>query len=297
MTNEPPSGLTANMSRSCISSRALLEELTDQAAEPEAANRLFFGLCMFHAIVEGRRDYGALGWNVHYEFPISDLQITTRQLCHYASSSPTLEGAIAAVLRLAGDCNYGGRIADEHDRRVLSALLSHFCDSSILKEDFKVQGLSDYSLPVGALDHSAHLAHIRSLPYSEPPELFGLHANAGTSKNMKGMRSLCSQLLRMGEIEGLDSQGDSASRSLDAYDSDELLAQDGDEARVEALCEEVLSRLPASSFDLHLVRQQYPITRNRSINSVLAQELHRFNTLLELIKHTLTDLKLTMRGE
>jgi len=73
MTNEPPSGLAANMQRSCISARAQLEQLAEQSAEPEAAHRLFYGLCMFHAVVEGRRNFGALGWNVRYEFSISDL--------------------------------------------------------------------------------------------------------------------------------------------------------------------------------------------------------------------------------
>jgi len=87
---------------------------------------------MFHAVVEGRRSYGALGWNVHYEFSLSDLQITARQLCFYASSNQPFEGVIAAVAQLAGDCNYGGRLADERDRRALLALLNDFCTPEIV---------------------------------------------------------------------------------------------------------------------------------------------------------------------
>ena len=52
---------------------------------------------MFHAVVEGRRDYGALGWNVRYDFSISDLQITARQLCRYVGASGAIEEAIFAV--------------------------------------------------------------------------------------------------------------------------------------------------------------------------------------------------------
>jgi dynein heavy chain len=121
------------------------------------------------------------------------------------------------------------------------------------------------------------------------------------SANMKGMRSLCSQLLRLGEVEGLVAQAERAG----AYPPDQDLASsveslaipDSDEMRVEALCEEVLSRLPGAPFDLELVRQQYPIARERSMNSVLTQELQRFNTLLRVIKTTLKSLKETLKGE
>ncbi len=74
MTNEPPSGLKANMTRSLLSSRGYLDQLDGASGTlSDDIQRLFYWLCMFHAIVEGRRDYGALGWNVRYDFSISDL--------------------------------------------------------------------------------------------------------------------------------------------------------------------------------------------------------------------------------
>lgn len=299
MTNEPPSGLAANMSRSCISTRAQLEQLTEQAAEPEAAQRLYFGLCMFHAVVEGRRNYGALGWNVRYDFSISDLQITTRQLCFYASSSQTFAGAVSAVARLAGDCNYGGRLADERDRRVLLALLEEFCTPGILSPGYKAHGLEGYPPPTGARDLNDHLAHIQALPQGEPPELFGLHANASISKNLRDMNELCGQLLRMGEVEGLQvahEAGGGDGEAAGGYGSVGTRGPEGDEARVAALCRELLARLPSSDFELASVRQKYPMSRERSMNSVLVQELQRFNTLAGLITASLTNLLQTLSG-
>lgn len=158
---------------------------------------------MFHAVVEGRRDYGALGWNVRYDFSISDLQISAQQLCHYVSTSKTMDEAIIAVSRLAGDCNYGGRITDEHDQRALSAILADFCTPAVLRLDYQAQGLANYGLPLGILGHNDILAHVQRLPLEEPPDLFGLHPNASITKNLREMRWMCGELQRTGEVDGL----------------------------------------------------------------------------------------------
>jgi dynein heavy chain len=42
----------------------------------ETAQRLMYSLCMLHAVVEGRKQFGSLGWNVNYAFGLSDLAIT-----------------------------------------------------------------------------------------------------------------------------------------------------------------------------------------------------------------------------
>ena len=72
-------------------------EALDRCPHP-AFRPLVYVLAFFHAVVQERRKFGKIGWNVYYDFNESDFQVSTRcglpRSCLSCPFSHTSDGGI-----------------------------------------------------------------------------------------------------------------------------------------------------------------------------------------------------------
>ena len=121
MTLEPPSGLRQNLLRTY---EALDPKDFDDCTKPDIYKKLLFGFCFFHAIVQDRRKFGSIGWNIPYEFTNEDHIVSRRQLKIFVMD---YELVPYKVLNYIGaEINYGGRVTDDKDSRLIITILRTF---------------------------------------------------------------------------------------------------------------------------------------------------------------------------
>lgn len=91
---------------------------------------------------------------------------------------------LAALQYLFGECNYGGRVTDGQDRRLLMSILSKFINIDVVNdENYKFSESGIYSSPEVKEDVDGYLEYIKSLPLNPLPEVYGLHENADITKD------------------------------------------------------------------------------------------------------------------
>ncbi|NXU08026.1 DYH3 protein, partial [Pardalotus punctatus] len=274
MTNEPPKGVRVNLLRSYLNHPISDPVFFRSCQKPQMWQKLLFGLCFFHAVVQERRNFGPLGWNIPYEFNESDLRISIQQMQMFLNEYEEIP--FEALTYLTGECNYGGRVTDDKDRRLLLSLLSLVYNKDIEQEKYMLSAGGDYYIPPHG-PYESYVEYIRSLPITTHPEVFGLHENADITKDNQETNQLFHAVLLT-----LPREAGGAGKSPQEV--------------VEELAQDILSKLP-SSFDMEEVMKAYPVLYEESMNTVLRQELVRFNRLTEVVRSSLINIGKAIKGQ
>jgi len=85
ITNEPPTGMQANLHKALDN---FTQETLEMCSKEAEFKTILFSLCYFHAVVAERRKFGPQGWNKIYPFNVGDLNISVSVLYNYLEASP-----------------------------------------------------------------------------------------------------------------------------------------------------------------------------------------------------------------
>jgi len=78
---------------------------------------------------------------------------------------------------LGSEINYGGRVTDDKDVRLIITILKNYMNKDALRDGYKYSESGLYvSPPAGTLDD--YFEYISNLPLNPAPEAFGMHDNA-----------------------------------------------------------------------------------------------------------------------
>ncbi|PSN46072.1 Dynein heavy chain 1 [Blattella germanica] len=121
-----------------------------------------------------------------------------------------------------------------------------------------------------------YLFYIRSLPINDDPELFGLHPNADISyAQSETLKCLATLLALQPRVVG------GAAQSQEEVTTNIALSIDAE------------TPLP---FTLEDISAKYPVLYEESLNTVLVQEVIRFNRLLRIIHSSLKEMLKALKG-
>ncbi|KAK9882719.1 hypothetical protein WA026_022770 [Henosepilachna vigintioctopunctata] len=274
VTNEPPKGLRANIKRAFIE---MTEEFFEGHVLEQDWRTMIFGLCMFHAIIQERKKFGPLGWNIVYEFNDSDREFAFNTLKMYCA-----DGVIpwTALEYLTGEITYGGRVTDYWDLRCLKVILKIFFSPQTLKAGYQYSQSGTYYCPrFEKLQDYRNF--IEELPILEEPEIFGMHENANIAFQKKETEAVILTIL--------DSMPRTAAVGT-GKSSDDIVFD-----LAESIIQQILTKIETEEINPYLMKKDEK-DRFPSLTTVLLQEIDRYNILLKLIHRSMIDLKKAIKG-
>ncbi|XP_039566951.1 dynein heavy chain 5, axonemal-like [Passer montanus] len=233
-------------------------------------------LLLILTILQERRKFGPLGWNIPYEFNQADFAASVQFLQNHLNDVGIKQGVNWSCVRyMLGEVQYGGRVTDDLDKALLNTYTRVWFGEHMFSEKFCFY--KGYVIPKGNTVED-HLQYIEQLPVIDTPEVFGLHPNADITYQTNLANETFSTIVSI-------QPKDSSTRGGETR-----------EAVVQRLADEMLEKLPPD-YNPHEVKAQLQkMGAFQPINIFLRQEIDRMQLVISRVRTTLTDLKLAIDG-
>nr|XP_027809857.1 dynein heavy chain 9, axonemal [Marmota flaviventris] len=270
ITNEPPTGMQANLHKALDN---FTQDTLEMCSRETEFKSILFALCYFHAVVAERRKFGPQGWNRSYPFNTGDLTISVNVLYNFLEANAKVP--YDDLRYLFGEIMYGGHITDDWDRRLCRTYLEELIKPEILEGELYLA--PGFPLP-NNLDYNGYHQYIDAELPAESPYLYGLHPNAEIGFLTQTSEKLFRTVL---ELQPRDSQaGDGAGATR--------------EEKVKVLLEEILERV---TDEFNIPELMAKVEERTPYIVVAFQECERMNLLTREIRRSLRELDLGLKGE
>ncbi|GMI05338.1 hypothetical protein TrVE_jg1168 [Triparma verrucosa] len=273
MTTEPPRGLRSNLLKLY---NLVSDEKFAECGQQFKYKKLLFCLTWFHASLLERRKFKALGFNIPYEFNESDYLICHDLIIVLLDTYPDVT-PFEAMRYLIADANYGGRVTDDWDRKLVQTYMKQFlCENAVSTESYPLCELPEYHVPADG-DLKSYKDFIKGLPQSDHPAAFGQHPNADISSQIEDTNGL------LGTIIGLQPK----------------IIVEGAETPMQKLSKQVAAMKPQipKVFNLRQVRKDMGARSDPdALKTVLFQEIERYNVLLARLARAMVDMEKATLG-
>jgi len=277
-TNEAPAGIMLGVRNTYT---WLNQDMLDSVTDPKWKTMLF-ALAFMHTIVQERRKFGPLGFNILYEFSQADLSACVTYMQNHLNMMETKRRPVdwITVNYMVCDVQYGGKITDDFDRRLFNTYGKSWLVEKCLASDFKfVAGNDTYYIPPTNPDIDYYRKYIEQLPLVDDPEVFGLHGNADLAYRTAQTKTTLATILDIQPKEGGGGGG---------LTREEIVLN---------MVNDLQGKVPPL-YNGEATKQGIKALGGlgKPLNICLKQEIDRMQMVLKKLKTVLSDLKLAIAG-
>ncbi|CAK9824517.1 Dynein axonemal heavy chain 8 [Anthophora retusa] len=237
---------------------------------------IIYTVSFLHTIVQERRKFGPLGWNIPYEFNLSDWLASCMFINNHLNDFDVKQGISWLTVRyMIGEVQYGGRVTDDYDKRLLNTFTKIWFSDALFSEEFVFYK----GYPVLVYKQvSEYLKAIDEMNPVDPPQVYGLHANANITYQGNTTQAVLDTIMSVQPKDAGSGGGESR------------------EVLVARQASDMLNKLPPY-YDPFEVKDRLQILgATAPMNIFLKQEIDRIQIVIKLVNITLKDLLLAIEG-